>query len=185
MFRIVDRLDARHVRFICLLFGLWANLAVSAQEPSAMPRSANAEYQLTESQIADLAARANQGDTKAAMRLAFYYDFVAGDHDSADKWLRKAADDGDPKAQFNLGVRTLGKGGSEVTSPRKLCPTFGVQFKQRKAFYSPTPDTYCAPTRFGVRAAPCASGIGLLVSTSSTVVAAVLPFGSRYWTPPM
>ena len=79
-----------------------------------MPKSANVEYQLTDSQIADLAVRANQGDTKAAMRLGFYYDFVAGDHDSAYTWLRKAADYGDPKAQFNLGVRTFGKGGSEA-----------------------------------------------------------------------
>jgi hypothetical protein len=38
-----------------------------------------------------------------------YFDFVAGDHEQAYFWFKKAAQNGDAKAQFNLEVRALGK----------------------------------------------------------------------------
>ncbi len=57
--------------------------------------------------IADLRARANQGDATAQFNLGLMYESgegVAQDYTQAFFWYRKAADQGDASAQLNLGV---------------------------------------------------------------------------------
>jgi len=107
------------LKLICLsIFGV-APLPVLGQDRTQEPKSANASYDLSNDQMTALIGEANNGDANAAMRLAFYFDFVTMDHNTAHMWLKKAAENGNAKAQFNLGVRTLGKGGSGACQEAK------------------------------------------------------------------
>lgn len=54
------------------------------------------------SDIPRLERRAGQGDPKAALQLANHYEFVEMKFDQSLRWLRRAADLGDPLGQFNL-----------------------------------------------------------------------------------
>jgi TPR repeat protein len=54
------------------------------------------------SEIPHLERRAEQGDSKAAIQLANHYGFVEMNFDQSMRWLRRAADLGDPLGQFNL-----------------------------------------------------------------------------------
>jgi len=67
----------------------------------------NQDLALTKADISALIARAQAGDNKAAVKLAFYFDFYERDYDSATFWFKKAARNGDVKSEYNLGVRLL------------------------------------------------------------------------------
>ena len=106
-------------KLIFLSIFVLAHPAGLGQERTQAPKSANAAYDLSNDQMTALIGEANKGDANAAMRLAFYFDFVTKDHNTAHVWLKKAADSGNAKAQFNLGVRTIGKGGSGACEEAK------------------------------------------------------------------
>jgi len=67
----------------------------------------NQDLELNTQEKIELPERARHGDSKASMRLFMYYACVVGDRATALNWLRRAADDGDAAAQFNLGVLLL------------------------------------------------------------------------------
>lgn len=106
-------------KLICLSIFVVAALPGLGQERAQAPKSANAAYDLSNDQMTALIGEANKGDANAAVRLAFYFDFVTMEHSTADVWLKKAAGNGNAKAQFNLGVRTLGIGGSGACQEAK------------------------------------------------------------------
>lgn len=95
------------------LAGIGLSLLANANSDDKV-RSMNADLSLTEAQISKLTQEATTGSNEAAIRLAFFYDFVKKDHSSAYLWFKKAADNGDKTTQYNLGVRSLGKGTKEA-----------------------------------------------------------------------
>ena len=61
-----------------------------------------------EQALADLRARAEQGDADAQYTLALRYDYGEGvpqDYAEAARWYRLAAEQGDASAMTNLGIR--------------------------------------------------------------------------------
>ena len=85
-------MTGRHTRFIVLTI-----LAIAV---ASMPVFA-------EQALADLRARAEQGDADAQYTLALRYDYGEGvpqDYAEAARWYRLAAEQGDADAQNNLGV---------------------------------------------------------------------------------
>lgn len=92
---------------------------LAKEDAGIVGRSMNFDYNLTNTQISKLKQEALSGDNGAAKRLALYYDFVTMDYTSAYVWFKKAADNGDAVAQFNLGVRSLGKNNNQGCNDAK------------------------------------------------------------------
>ncbi len=65
--------------------------------------SINQSLDLLPAQEADLAKRANSGDSDAAFKLYKFYDLVQLDREKGIYWLTKAAEEGHVGAQYNLG----------------------------------------------------------------------------------
>ena len=61
------------------------------------------EFYLTDAEKANLTAKAST-NAEAAYRLSLYYGGYRFETDSSMAWLRKAAEQGDAKAQYALGV---------------------------------------------------------------------------------
>src|SRR5262245_10547628 len=90
-------------RLLFLLVGS-AVLQLSAQQGEAEPK-----------QLVDLRAKAEQGDVQAEYELGralFRGDLgLATNHVEAVKWLRKAAEQNNPKAQYGMGCCYANGGG--------------------------------------------------------------------------
>ena len=72
----------------------------SAEE---QPTTGALSFDLTSAEVSDLTEKAQSGDSAASLRLYRFYDFVKLDRDSALRWLRKSAQDGNPQGQYILG----------------------------------------------------------------------------------
>ena len=125
------KMPIRLVRFMktgCILSVLLAALVVGCGErqPPATTRTAKVDFQpdvapasngqretlpepvkpKVKTELETLQDRAEHGDDEAQLQLGvrfFYGDGVEKDRAQATAWLRKAAESGNPKAQFNLG----------------------------------------------------------------------------------
>jgi hypothetical protein len=100
---------------LALLLPLLLNLSVSyatenqaMDKPDAGPASSSSpissarSFALTDTQRAELAAKAEAGDAEAAFRLSLYYTFSSSDDVQRTRWLTVAAKAGHVVAQHNL-----------------------------------------------------------------------------------
>jgi TPR repeat protein len=62
----------------------------------------NGGFYIDKNQIELLKERAENNDSEASYKLYFFYNFYAYDYNQAIKWLKKAAEQGKPIAQYNL-----------------------------------------------------------------------------------
>jgi len=67
----------------------------------------NSDLYLSPVEIANLSAKAEKGDGKAAYRLFKYYDYVLHDYDKGFLWLKKSGELGYVQAQHTLGFTYL------------------------------------------------------------------------------
>ncbi|MET3396217.1 hypothetical protein ABIC33_006900 [Variovorax sp. 1140] len=100
---------------LALLLPLLLNLSASyatenqaMEKPDAAPASSSSpisgarSFALTDTQRAELAAKAEAGDAEAAFRLSLYYTFASSDDVQRTRWLTVAAKAGHVVAQHNL-----------------------------------------------------------------------------------
>ena len=76
-----------------------------AEEVAQPPIPMYVGYILSPDEITELTEKANAGDSKASVRLYFYYELVVQtDYANTTRWLVQAAEQGDVSAQYNLGL---------------------------------------------------------------------------------
>jgi len=86
-----------------LFFSVWLLLSCASKASSPYV-DANEPEQLSTEQLKKLEARAVNHDAKAAFHLYTYYLFAEDGMAKAMYWLRVAANDGYPQAEYNLGA---------------------------------------------------------------------------------
>jgi len=92
---------------ILILFCLLGCTREKDHKGTIGPVAGNSSFDLSSQEEAELLAKAKNGDNDAAYRLYEYYNFVRLDFEQSFFWIEKAAERGNAKAQYNLGVILL------------------------------------------------------------------------------
>jgi TPR repeat protein len=97
------------MQWICLLSIALGLMAVggcvrgTGQQCESSPITGASAYDLTDTQVRNLSAKAST-NAASAYRLYQFYELAHFDQESAMKWLNKAAEGGHAEAQYSLSV---------------------------------------------------------------------------------
>jgi TPR repeat protein len=92
------------MKILNILYILTLFLICGCATNKALPDSMNEDSHFTPADIEHYKKLADDGDVSAAVRLSDYYGECKGDMLESKKWLRKAANLGDPESQYNLSI---------------------------------------------------------------------------------
>jgi TPR repeat protein len=71
-------------------------------ENSGSPIMPGMSFNLTNEELLEFKKKSQGGDAEASQKLWLFYNFTLLDHDEAEEWLEKAAEQGLPVAQYSL-----------------------------------------------------------------------------------
>lgn len=71
-------------------------------ENSGVPIMPGMSFNLTNEELREFQKKSQNGDADASQKLWLFYNFALLDHDKAVEWLKKAAEQGLPVAQYSL-----------------------------------------------------------------------------------
>lgn len=73
-------------------------------EDPVAPIMPGMSFNLTDEELLDFQRKSQDGNAEASHKLWLFYEFTARDHAKAADWLKRAAEQGLPAAQYGLAV---------------------------------------------------------------------------------